>query len=154
NKRQQSLMFNISTAGDTVEGPCHRMQESVQLILEHEEDEGEGYANDRLFGLVYDVDPDIDWTTRDACVMANPNFGVSIVEEPFLDDLAEAIRNPAKQNGFRCKNQDFWAQQTNAWMNAVSWRNCKREGLKEEDFKEYPCYKGSDNASTLDLSGT
>jgi phage terminase large subunit-like protein len=138
NKRQQSLMFNISTAGDTVEGPCHRMQESVQLMLEHEADAGEGYANDRLFGLIYDVDPDVDWTTR----------------EPFLDDLAEAIRNPAKQNGFRCKNQDFWAQQTNAWMNAVSWRACKRDDLKEKDFVEYPCYLGSDLASTLDLSGT
>ena len=154
NKRRQSLMFNISTAGDTVEGPCYRMQEDCQLILEHEEDPSVGYANDRMFAIIYDVEEGVDWTTREACIMANPNFGVSIDEEALLADLAEAVRNPAKQNGFRCKNQNFWAQQTHGWMNMHSWKLCKQEGLKEENFVGIPGYHGSDLMSTLDLAGT
>ncbi|MDP9039824.1 MAG: terminase large subunit [Acidobacteriota bacterium] len=148
NKRRQSLMFNISTAGDTVEGPCHRMQEDVQNILEGL------YENDRMFGLIYDLDEGVDWTTREACVMTNPNFGVSIDEESMLADLAEAVRNPAKQNGFRCKNQNFWAQQASSWMNMKSWDDCRRDDLDENDFAEHACYLGSDLASALDLSAT
>lgn len=147
NKRRQSLLFNISTAGDTIEGPCYRMQQMVQEILERE------YENERMFGIVYDVDADVDWTTREALVMANPNFGVSIDEESILADQAEAVRNSAKQNGFRCKNQNFWAQSTTAWMNMESWARCKKD-LNEEDFVGQICYHGSDLASTLDLSAT
>lgn len=147
NKRRQSLMFNISTAGDTIEGPCYRMQQSVQMILEG------AYENERMFGIIYDVDEGVDWTTREACIMANPNFGVSIDEDAMMADLAEAVRNSAKQNGFRCKNQNFWAQQSTAWMNMQSWKECAKD-IAEDDFQEYPCYIGSDLASTLDLSAT
>ena len=153
DKRPESLMFNISTAGDTIEGPCYCMQESVQDVLLNVEDPSAGFAKDRMFGMIYDVDADVDWTTRAACVMANPNFGVSMDEEKTLESQAEAVRNSAKQNDFRCKRQNFWAQQTAAWMNMQSWALCKKE-LSEEDFLELPCYLGSDLASTLDLCGT
>jgi phage terminase large subunit-like protein len=147
DKRPRSLMFDISTAGDTIEGPCRRKQEDVQNILEGL------YQNDRQFGIIYDVDEEVDWRTRDACVMANPNFGVSMDEEKTLESLAEAVRNPAKQNDFRCKRQDFWAQQTHAWMNMASWSDCEKQ-IVEDGFLEFTCYHGSDLASTLDLSGT
>lgn len=147
NKRRQSLLFNVSTAGDTIEGPCYRMQQDVQLILER------SYENQRMFGMIFDVDEGVDWTTRDALVMANPNFGVSIDEEAMLSDQAEAVRNSAKQNGFRCKNQNFWAQQASAWMNMQSWRKCKKD-INEEQFLGATCHIGSDLASTLDLSAT
>lgn len=155
NKRRQSLMFNITTAGDTIEGPCYRMQKELEAILKRE------FDNERFFGIVYDAEkeenppPNDDfWTTREACVIANPNFGVSIDEEAFLADLADAIRDSSKQNGFRCKNQNFWAQATSAWMNMTYWDRCAITSLKEESFKEHLCALGSDLASTLDLSAT
>ena len=169
NKRRQSLMFNITTAGDTIEGPCYRLQKDVEGIIARE------FDNERLFGIVYDAEKERDqqpnddfWTTREACVMANPNFGVSINEEAFLDDLAEAVRDSSKQNGFRCKNQNFWAQATTAWMNMVFWDKCALDGRVESDgvslrprirdtdeqYLELVCALGSDLASTLDLSGT
>ena len=148
NKRRQSLLFNISTAGDTIEGPCYRMQQDVQLILEGQ------YENDRMFAVIYDVDEDVPWTSREALIMANPNFGVSIDAEALEADQQDAIRNAAKQNGFRCKNQNFWAQQTSAWMNMELWDQCKVTGLTEDDCAGWECVHGSDLAFTLDLAGT
>jgi phage terminase large subunit-like protein len=146
-KRPQALMFNISTAGDTIEGPCYRMCEQGELILRGE------YENDRLFVIIYDVDPEVNWASREALVMANPNFGVSINEERIMDDLAEAVRNSAKQNAFRCKNQNAWMQAATGWMNMAWWDACKAP-IKEEEFQGYDCTSGSDLASTLDICGT
>lgn len=148
DKRPQTLMFDISTAGDTMEGPCRRKQDDVEAILSRV------YENERQFGIIYDVDKEVDWRTREACVMANPNFGVSMDEEKTLASLAEAIRNPAKQNDFRCKRQDCWVQQTHAWMNQASWKDCEKPGITEDQFLEYPCFHASDLASTIDLSAT
>src|SRR5271154_3269834 len=64
--------------------------------------------NERLFGLIYMADPEVDWTSRDALVMANPNLGIRNDEESILPDQAEAARNPAKQNIFRCKHLNQW----------------------------------------------
>lgn len=149
NKRKQPLMFNISTAGDTVEGPCYHMCEQVTKMLEGE------FENERLFGIIYDVDTDEDWTTERANRMANPNFGVSMDPEAMMTDTAEAARDSTKQNEFRCKNQNCWVQATTGWMNMTSFKLCALPlGVKDIDFEEHACYHGSDLASTLDLSAT
>ena len=153
DKRKQPLIFDISTAGDSVDGPCFQMQENVQLILQNADDEHMGYANELLFGIVFDVDPDVPWNTLEACIMANPNFGVSMDEAATLASLEDAVRRPNKQNDFRCKRQNFWAQQMSAWMNMHAWAQC-RKPIKEDDFKGIACFHGSDLASSLDLAAT
>lgn len=148
NKRKNSLVLIISTAGSTTEGPCHSKQKDVEKVLDGVID------NDRLFGIIYMADPDVDWTTREALVMANPNLGVSNDEESLLLDQAEAVRNPAKQNIFRCKHLNQWMTAASAWMNAQAWKKCHDPKLTEESVKDAPCWIGSDLASKLDLSAT
>jgi phage terminase large subunit-like protein len=148
NKRDNSLILMISTAGVTTEGPCHRKQQEVEKMLEGT------IESDRIFGIIYMADETVDWTTRDALVMANPNLNISNVEESLLLDQAEAVRNPTKQNIFRTKHLDIWCTAATAWMNSTAWHKSYDPTLTEESVKDLPCWLGSDLASKLDLSAT
>lgn len=148
NKRKNSLLLEISTAGVTTEGPCHQKQKDVELVLSGT------VENDRLFGIIYGIDDDTDWTSRDALVMANPNLGISNDEEALLDDQAEAVRNPQKQNIFRTKHLNVWCTALNGWMNMAAWQSRSDPALKAEPLVHLACWHGSDLASKLDLSAT
>jgi phage terminase large subunit-like protein len=148
NKRKNSLILIISTAGSTTEGPCRAKQRDVEQVLEGV------IENERLFGVIYMADPEVDWTSREALLMANPNLGVSNDEEALLLDQAEAVRNPAKQNIFRCKHLNQWMTAASAWMNMQAWSKCADLILTADSLKDLLCWLGSDLASKLDLSAT
>jgi len=148
NKRKNSLLLEISTAGVSTQSPCHEKQGEVEKILEGT------IENDRLFGLIYTVDPETDWTSREALVMANPNLGISNDEEALLLDQAEAVRNPAKQNIFKTKHLNVWCTALTAWMNMNTWSKCYDKTLTEESVTGLSCWFGADLARTKDLSAT
>jgi len=146
--RSQPLKLIISTAGDTIEGPCHAKQREVEHLLD-------GTApNERLFGVIYTADSEIPWTSHDALVSANPNIGVSVSEESLVEAQQEAIRNSAKQGTFRCKHLNHWITASSAWMNMEYFRKCSDQTLNEDDFLDDPCILSSDLASKIDLSVT
>ena len=146
NKRRNSLLLIITTAGSTTAGPCHNRQQDVQQILDGVID------NERVFGIIYSIDDGTDWTSLDAVKMANPNFGISNDAESLLLDHAEAIRNPAKQNTFKTKHLDIWCTAATAWMNMVEWHKCHDLKLSEAGVRDLEGVIGSDLASKLDLS--
>lgn len=146
--RSQPLKLIISTAGDTIEGPCHSKQGEVEQMLDGT------VQNDRLFGAIYSADPEVDWTGREALLSANPNLGVSVSEEFLLEAQAEAVRNSAKQGTFRCKHLNHWVTAASAWMNMEFFRRCADATLNLEDFKDDVCVLASDLASKIDLAAT
>jgi phage terminase large subunit-like protein len=147
NKRKNSLLLEISTAGVSTQSPCLEKQREVEAVL------GGTVQNDRLFGIVYTIDPETNWTTREALVMANPNLGISNDEEALLLDQQEAVRNSAKQNIFRCKHLNQWMTASVAWMNATNWQAAAvTEPLTEEFFKSCECFIGLDLASAVDIA--
>lgn len=147
NKRKNSLILTISTAGvQSRESHCYAQQQDVEKILEGV------IPGDRMFAIIYMADPEVDWTSRDAVRMANPNLGISSDAEKLFADHDEAIRNPAKQNTFRCMHLDQWMSAASAWMNMTEWGKCKDSKLTNETVKDLPGWIGTDLASTLDLS--
>jgi phage terminase large subunit-like protein len=149
NKRSNSLFLTISTAGvQSIENPCYQKQLDVQKILEGVVD------GERIFGIIFMADADVPWTSRDAVRMSNPNLGVSNDEEAVFLDHDEAIRNPAKQNIFRCMHLNEWMTASSAWMNMSFWAKCYDPELTHELVKDFPCWLGSDLASKLDLAAT
>ena len=148
NKRRNSLLLTISTAGvESRENPCYQLQREVEKSLD-----GSGIQNDRLFGLIFCADEEIDWASRDAVRMANPNLGISNDAEALFLDHDEAIRNPAKQNIFRCMHLNQWMGAASAWMNMSKWSACHDPAMTDETVKNLPCWIGTDLASKIDLS--
>lgn len=149
NKRQNSLLLTISTAGvSSTENPCYQLQQDGQKVLEGVID------NERLFVIIHCADDSVEWSSKDAVRMANPNLGISNVEEAIFLDLAEAIRNPAKQNVFRAMHENQWSTAASSWMNMAEWQKCYDPALNDDLVKDLPCWLGSDLASKLDLSST
>lgn len=155
--REQPLVLVISTAGFDMESPCLELQRNLEQVLSGD------ITDDRLFGIIYTVDDpesivEIDgkkvprWTTVEAVREANPNFGVSVLENNILSDLRRAIQRPNLQNSFKVKHENIWTNAREAWMNMEAWRKQADSTLSIDDFFHAPCYEGFDLGARIDLT--
>jgi phage terminase large subunit-like protein len=109
--RTQPLMIIATTAGVTIEGPCHQLQRECEQVLDGALDRPE------LFSLIYTIDKDTDWTTEEALIMANPNLGVSVNLPALKTEHKNAIRTASKQNAFKTKKLNIWCNSATAFFN-------------------------------------
>jgi phage terminase large subunit-like protein len=144
--REQPLMLNITTAGSLIDGPCHLLEQDCEKVLEGL------IENDNLFCVMYGIDPETDWKSRDALIMANPNFGVSVFAEFLERQQRDAIQSAHKQNVFKTKHLNVWVNAATAWMNMDAWRKCADATLRLEDFAHQKCWSGNDLAAKIDLA--
>lgn len=109
--RSQPLMLVITTAGSDISGPCFQHQGELQKILEGV------VENDQRFGIIFTIDKDDDWTTEEALIKANPNYGVSVDPEFLKLQQRDAQENPRKQNIFKTKHLNVWVAAASPWLN-------------------------------------
>ena len=144
--REQPLLFVITTAGFNLAGPCYDQRGKVQKMLQ-------GVTpNDELFGLIYTLDDGDNWEDPANLAKANPNFGVSVLEDYLRKQLEDAKRYPSRQNAFKTKHLNLWVSAKEAWLNMADWMACGDSGLRLEDFEGKPCWVGVDLASKSDLT--
>ena len=146
--RAQPLMLVITTAGDDIASPCYVHQEELQQILEGL------IEDDQRFGMIFAIDEGDDWTTEEALVKANPNYGVSIDPEFLATQQRDAIRDARKQATFKTKHCNLWVQSASPWLNLHDWRVAGDKTLKIEDFAGEDCREGVDLANTTDIVST
>ena len=146
--RQQPLMLVITTAGENLESPCYALHERVAQVLKGVD------TDEELFGLVYGLDPEDDWTTETALRKANPNFGVSVAADYLLRQQANAVAQSREQNITKTKHFNVWVTSRTAWLNMEWWHRQKEPALRLEDFLGQPCVAASDLASKIDLAAT
>jgi phage terminase large subunit-like protein len=144
--RENPLMLVITTAGSDRSGPCYQLQVDVQDVLRGKRED------ERLFGIVYTIDEKDDWTSKDALVKANPNYGVSVSVEFLEDEQKAAIQSARKQNVFKTKHLNVWVNAAVSWMNMVKWDACADPHLKLEEFDGQDCLVALDLASRTDLA--
>lgn len=144
--REQPLMLVITTAGVNVGGPCYEKRIEVQRMLDG------SVPADRLFGVIYTLDDGDDWTDPKVWPKANPNLGVSVSVDYLDAQVAQAVRQPSKQNSVKCKHFNLWTGAKSAWLNMEQWRACGDSTLRREDFAADPCYLGLDLATRVDIA--
>jgi phage terminase large subunit-like protein len=144
--RTQPLMIVATTAGSTIEGPCHSLQKECEAMLDGTLDRPE------LFALIYTINKETDWTTDEALTMANPNLGVSVNLEALRTERNNAVRNAAKQNAFKTKKLNIWCNATTAFFNMAHWMDGADAKLKSEDFAGKACWMSADLSSKLDFT--
>lgn len=145
--RRQPLLSIISTAGSTLNGPCHEMQADMQKILE-------GTVRDEtIFAIIYGIDKDDDWTDPKSLIKANPNYNVSVFEEFLMSQLEQAKRSSSKQNAFRTKHLNEWVGARSAWMNMVLWNKQRMPAeITMQSLCSYPCRISADLSSKKDVT--
>lgn len=144
--RQQPLQLIISTAGFELESPCHELQRHLERILEGV------IVSERIFGIVFTVDDPEKWSTLEAARQANPNFGVSVLEDYIDVQRTKAVQWASRQNAYKCKNLNIWVNARVAWMNMAKWKACADPSLSLEEFQHEPCYEGLDLGARIDLT--
>ena len=144
--RRQPLMLVITTAGTDTGGACFALHEQVQRMLDGTK------PDDRLWGCIYSIDAEDNWTDDAALRKANPNYGVSVSADFLQGQQREAIANARKQSVFKTKHLNVWVTARDAWLNMEWWHRQADPTMQAEDFAGEPCFFGADLASRLDLA--
>ncbi len=145
-KRDNSLLWVITTAGSNRAGICYESRTFVTKLLEGV------FGDDSQFGIIYGLDDTDDWTTEAALIKANPNWGISVRSEVLLPLQAKAMQMPSAINNFKTKHLNEWVNADTAWMDMRSWEACADPTLNEDEFIGEECYVALDLASKVDIA--
>ncbi|BAP88856.1 phage terminase-like protein, large subunit [Burkholderiales bacterium GJ-E10] len=145
-KRDNSLLWVITTAGSNRAGICYEIRTFVNRLLEGL------FVDDSQFGIVYGLDDGDGWADETALVKANPNWGISVRPEVLLPLQAKAMQMPSAANNFKTKHLNEWVNADTAWMDMRAWDACADPELSEQDFAGEPCFIGLDLASKVDIA--
>jgi phage terminase large subunit-like protein len=143
-KREQSLLFSITTAGFNVAGVCFEERSYLAKILDNQ-------AQDESFwGVIYTTDNWDSWTDKDCWAKANPNWGISVMPAMIESTFKKALAMPSSQGNFRTKHLNEWLNADHAWMDMVKW-DSTTTSLPLSTFKDRSCYLALDLATKNDL---
>lgn len=148
--REQGLQLVITTAGSNIESPCYQLERDIERVLLGEANGG--VDNDEVFGIIYGIDKDDDWTSELALIKANPNYDVSVSGDFLKAAQKYAIQNTTKQNAYKTKHLNVWCWAKSAYFNAQKWVELGDSNLKIDDFKKDDCFVALDLAKIHDIS--
>lgn len=145
-KRDNSLLWVITTAGSNRAGICYEVRTFVTKLLDGV------VQDDSQFGIVYGLDDGDAWDTEVALIKANPNWGISVRPEVLGPLQAKAMQLPSAINNFKTKHLNEWVNADTAWMDMRAWDACANSGLDLDAFEGQPCWIGLDLASKTDIA--
>ena len=145
-KRDNSLLWVITTAGSNRTGICYEVRTFVTKLLDGV------FEDDSQFGIIYGLDDGDDWTAESALIKANPNWDISVKPEVLLPLQAKAMQLPSAVNNFKTKHLNEWVNADTAWMDMRAWDACADSTLDIEAFIGQPCWIGLDLASKTDIA--
>jgi phage terminase large subunit-like protein len=144
--RRNPLLIVITTAGTDLASPCRQQQDYAEQVLDGT------FENERLFCIIYTIDPEDDWTSELALRKANPNYGVSVDPVSLRNDQLEARDSAHKQAIYKTKHLNVWLNNATPWINPEEWKACADPELKLDDFAGEECCIGLDLADRIDLA--
>lgn len=145
--REQSLLWNITTAGSDRSGICYERRTHVSKVLE-------GVITDpAIFGVIYTIDSTDDPFAPASWAKANPNFGKSVLVDDMVAAARKAEAMPSALNNFLTKRLDVWVNGDSAWMDMRAWDRCAMPSLSVHDIPPgTPVWIGLDLAQKRDFA--
>lgn len=149
SSREEPLIFVTSTAGTIREKVFDLKYDECEMVINGYEDPN-GYKNERLLPIIYELDNRSDWQDEECWYQANPGLGT--IKK--LDQLKNKV-NKAKANSLLVKNllcKDFNIRETTseAWLTFEQLNNTATYDL--ETLKPRYGIGGADLSSTTDLT--
>lgn len=144
--RKQPMILSISTAGYVNDGPYDElMMRSTAYLLGNSEER-------RLLPILYIIDDVSKWDDLDELRKANPNMGVSVSPDFFVEEIAIARNSLSKRAEFLTKYCNIKQNSTQAWLPYEVVDAVTQEDLSLEDFRSSYCVGGIDLSQTTDLT--
>jgi phage terminase large subunit-like protein len=144
--REQSLLWNITTAGSDRSGICYERRTHATKVLEGV------FEDETTFAIIYTIDDGDDWADPAVWVKANPNYGVSVLPGYMEAQCRKALSMPSAVNNFLTKHLNVWVNADTAWMDMRAWDACAHPDMRPEDFAAQPCWVSLDLASKVDIA--
>ncbi len=144
--RKQPMILSISTAGYVNDGPYDElMKRSTAVLLGSSEER-------RLLPILYKIDDLKKWDDIEELKKANPNMGVSVSEDFFLEEIAIARNSLSKRAEFIVKYCNEKQSSTQAWLPYDVVDDVTGDKYNLDDFKSSYCVGGIDLSQTTDLT--
>ena len=144
--RKQPMILSISTAGYVNDGPYDElMMRSTAFLMGSSEER-------RLLPILYIIDDPSKWDDIDELRKANPNMGVSVSEDFFLEEIAIARNSLSKRAEFLTKYCNIKQNSTQAWLPWEVVDAVTGAEYSLEDFRSSYCVGGIDLSQTTDLT--
>lgn len=148
--RKQPLIISISTAGYINDGIYDELYRRATAFLKGNSRES------RILPFLYIIDDIEKWDSIEELKKSNPNMGVSVTEEFYLEQIEIARNSLSKKVEFMTKFCNIKQNSSVAWLDY--WDVYKGihedgEGVKTlEDFRGCYCVGGIDLSRTTDLT--
>lgn len=144
--RKQPMILSISTAGYVNDGPYDElMTRSTAVLLGNS-------GERRLLPILYIIDDPKKWDDIEELKKANPNMGVSVKPDFFLEEIAIAKNSLSKRAEFLTKYCNVKQSSTQAWVPYEVVDAVTQGSYSLEDFRSSYCVGGIDLSQTTDLT--
>lgn len=144
--REQSLLWNITTAGSDRSGICYERRTHVTKVLDGQ------IADDSLFGIIYTIDDGDDPHDPKSWAKANPNWLKSVLPDDMESASRKGAAMPSAMGNFLTKRLNVWINGDSAWMDMPAWNRCANPHLNIDELAHLPCVTGLDLASKVDVA--
>ena len=144
--RKQPMILSISTAGYVNDGIYDELiMRSTAFLLGNSDER-------RLLPILYMIDDESKWDDLNELRKANPNMGVSVSEDFFLEEIAIARNSMSKLAEFKTKYCNIKQSSTQAWLPYEVVDAVTGDEYSLEDFRGCYCVGGIDLSQTTDLT--
>lgn len=149
SSRENPMIFVTSTAGTIRESVFDRLYDECELVI-NGYDDPEGYTNERLLPIIYELDERAEWPKPEHWKKANPGLGTIKKTDALEQKVNKAKANPMLVKNLVCK--DFNIRETNgeSWLTYEQLNNQEKFDIAE--LKPRYGIGGADLASTTDLT--
>jgi len=145
--RKQPMLVNITTAGYVQDGIYDELIKRSTAVINGTSRET------RLAPFLYMIDDQEKWDDINELAKANPNMGVSVTVDFFLEEIAVAEQSLSKKAEFLTKYCNIKQNATTAWMTAADVNKAFSEtGKTLEEFRHCYALAGIDLSMTTDLT--
>ena len=144
--RKQPMILSISTAGYVNDGPYDELMTRSTAVLQGSSEER------RLLPILYIIDDPEKWDDLEELKKSNPNMGVSVSADFFIEEIAIAKNSMSKKAEFMTKYCNIKQNSTQAWLPWEVVDAVTGEEYSLEDFRSSYCVGGIDLSQTTDLT--
>lgn len=144
--RRQPIILSISTAGYVNDGIYDELMKRATAFLKGNSKEK------RLLPFLYIIDDVEKWNDIEELKKSNPNMGVSVHEDFFLEEIAIAEASLSKKAEFLTKYCNIKQNSSVAWLDYNVVDKASDENLTLEDFRNMYAVGGIDLSQTTDLT--
>lgn len=149
SSREEPLVFITTTAGTVRERVFDLKYDEAEMVINGYEDPN-GYKNERLLPIIYELDKRKDWTDPECWYQANPGLGTIKRLDQLKNKVEKAQANPLLVKNLLCKDFNIRETSSEAWLTFEQLNNPATYDL--EKLKPRYCIAGIDLGATTDLT--